>query len=55
MSLVVPGPIRSQIVANSRQSANRLVAYAAWRTPFLSGWQQAYGQAEDASVVAETV
>ena len=38
----------------NNQSASRLEAYAAWRTPFLSGWQQVYGQAQDTAVVAET-
>lgn len=55
VSLVLPGPIQTQVVQSSQRAAGRIGAYTPWEDSFLAGWQRGYQAADPPGLVADNV
>jgi NAD(P)-dependent dehydrogenase (short-subunit alcohol dehydrogenase family) len=55
VSLVLPGPIRTQVMQYSQRATQHLKAYTQWEDSFVAWWQNGYAVADDPALVAEKV
>lgn len=55
VSLVLPGPIQTQVVGYSQRASQRLEAYNSAEESFIAGWKKGYAVAEHPARVADKV